>query len=229
MEMNLVPITFKASLVMCCTSVFFFSSRRRHTRLQGDWSSDVCSSDLRCFISNARADALFSTKEGESEGKHRAVTLNNMLFSAALSKQAIDEAGAARRELLLVSPSGGADLLFELLSSVVQHPREGTCVVSILRNVTDPRAAPEQIEETSRLLKLAEADVRAERDRLDLIIDSVADPILVTDPSGKILLMNSPAERLFTAPTSDETTEAERAVRSNDAHFSSFVSNLFLT
>src|SRR6266446_6323082 len=25
---------------------FFFSSRRRHTRLQGDWSSDVCTSDL---------------------------------------------------------------------------------------------------------------------------------------------------------------------------------------
>src|SRR5215467_16338289 len=28
---------------------FFFSSRRRHTRLQGDWSSDVCSSDLARF------------------------------------------------------------------------------------------------------------------------------------------------------------------------------------
>src|SRR5256885_5314771 len=27
------------------TMSFFFSSRRRHTRLQGDWSSDVCSSD----------------------------------------------------------------------------------------------------------------------------------------------------------------------------------------
>src|SRR5688500_19559883 len=27
-------------------SCFFFSGRRRHTRLQGDWSSDVCSSDL---------------------------------------------------------------------------------------------------------------------------------------------------------------------------------------
>src|SRR5256885_4783119 len=26
-------------------ATFFFSSRRRHTRLQGDWSSDVCSSD----------------------------------------------------------------------------------------------------------------------------------------------------------------------------------------
>src|SRR2546426_3107383 len=31
--------------VTCCF-FFFFSSRRRHTRLQGDWSSDVCSSDL---------------------------------------------------------------------------------------------------------------------------------------------------------------------------------------
>src|SRR2546426_3573324 len=29
-----------------CSLLFFFSSRRRHTRLQGDWSSDVCSSDL---------------------------------------------------------------------------------------------------------------------------------------------------------------------------------------
>ena len=26
---------------------FFFSSRRRHTRLVRDWSSDVCSSDLQ--------------------------------------------------------------------------------------------------------------------------------------------------------------------------------------
>src|SRR5207253_1402630 len=133
------------------------------------------------------------------------------------------------RELLLNSPSEGSDLLFDLLSSVGQHPREGTCVVSILRNVTDLRAATEQIEENYRRLRLAEADVRAERDRLDLIIDSAADPILVTDSSGKILLMNSPAERLFTAPDLDERAEAERAVRSNDAHFSSFISNLFLT
>src|SRR5581483_936692 len=29
-------------------SVFFFSSRRRHTRYWRDWSSDVCSSDLPC-------------------------------------------------------------------------------------------------------------------------------------------------------------------------------------
>src|SRR5256886_10799469 len=28
-------------------AIFFFSSRRRHTRFDCDWSSDVCSSDLR--------------------------------------------------------------------------------------------------------------------------------------------------------------------------------------
>src|SRR5262249_56457563 len=32
---------------------FFFSSRRRHTRLVSDWSSDVCSSDLALVIMNS--------------------------------------------------------------------------------------------------------------------------------------------------------------------------------
>src|SRR5258705_10324448 len=29
--------------------IFFFSSRRRHTRCLSDWSSDVCSSDLQAY------------------------------------------------------------------------------------------------------------------------------------------------------------------------------------
>src|SRR5256885_1291925 len=42
-------IKYECSILMEASSMnfFFFSSRRRHTRLQGDWSSDVCSSDLR--------------------------------------------------------------------------------------------------------------------------------------------------------------------------------------
>src|SRR5256886_11321560 len=32
--------------VLCFYTFFFFSSRRRHTRFDCDWSSDVCSSDL---------------------------------------------------------------------------------------------------------------------------------------------------------------------------------------
>src|SRR5256885_9165387 len=41
----LMPLWFVEEVVWRI-SFFFFSSRRRHTRLQGDWSSDVCSSDL---------------------------------------------------------------------------------------------------------------------------------------------------------------------------------------
>src|SRR5690242_20989377 len=35
-----------AGVLLICFVSFFFSSRRRHTRLTCDWSSDVCSSDL---------------------------------------------------------------------------------------------------------------------------------------------------------------------------------------
>src|SRR5256885_9934867 len=41
----LLPEVFSREYWRWC-AWFFFSSRRRHTRLQGDWSSDVCSSDL---------------------------------------------------------------------------------------------------------------------------------------------------------------------------------------
>src|SRR5256885_7329904 len=43
--------------------IFFFSSRRRHTRLQGDWSSDVCSSDLTLLTLGALAGTALA-KEG---------------------------------------------------------------------------------------------------------------------------------------------------------------------
>src|SRR3989454_7141493 len=44
---------------ICLVFFFFFSSRRRHTRLQGDWSSDVCSSDV-CFMPWVRLHAVRS-------------------------------------------------------------------------------------------------------------------------------------------------------------------------
>src|SRR3712207_7596850 len=38
--------------------LFFFSSRRRHTRYWRDWSSDVCSSDLAAMSDNCRRIAV---------------------------------------------------------------------------------------------------------------------------------------------------------------------------
>src|SRR2546426_5208106 len=48
---------------------FFFSSRRRHTRLQGDWSSDVCSSDLslRSELAGAQTGRTKAETELKSE------------------------------------------------------------------------------------------------------------------------------------------------------------------
>jgi PAS domain S-box-containing protein len=180
----------------------------------------------RLIVANARAEKLFAAGEEESEGRRRAVELNNMLFSAALSRSAVEGPSEAR-ELLLVDPSEGSDLLFEVLSSTVEDAREGTGIVSVLRNITDLRRATEQIEENYQRLRVLEAEARTERDRLNLIIDSVADPIIVTDPTGETVLMNSPAEELFTVPATAAEI-AERNVQANDAHFSSFISGLLL-
>jgi PAS domain S-box-containing protein len=179
----------------------------------------------KLIIANSHAEKLFAAPEEASEGWRRAAALNNMLFSAALSTSAVGMAEMARRELLLVDPLEGSDLLFELLSSRAKDERQGTYVVSILRNVTDLARAKEEIEESYRTLRVAQAEVRDERHRLDLIIDSVADPILVTDQEGDIVLMNTPAERLFNAPGIDDEM-ALRRVRANGANLTSFVSNV---
>jgi PAS domain S-box-containing protein len=179
----------------------------------------------KLIIANSHAEKLFAAPEEASEGWRRAAALNNMLFSAALSTSAVGMTELARRELLLVDPLEGSDLLFELLSSRAKDERQGTYVVSILRNVTDLARAKEEIEESYRTLRIAQAEVRDERHRLDLIIDSVADPILVTDQEGDIVLMNTPAERLFNAPGVDDEGTLRR-VRANGANLTSFVSNV---
>src|SRR5437867_5867872 len=59
---------------------FFFSSRRRHTRSYGDWSSDVCSSDLennhrpfppsfRAAVKPSMNDIVFREIAGSGRGK----------------------------------------------------------------------------------------------------------------------------------------------------------------
>ena len=179
----------------------------------------------KLIIANSHAEKLFAAPEEASEGWRRAAGLNNMLFSSALSTSDVVMTELARRELLLVDPLEGSDLLFELLSSRAKDERQGTYVVSILRNVTDLARAKEEIEESYRTLRVAQAEVRDERHRLDLIIDSVADPILVTDQEGDIVLMNTPAERLFNAPGIEDEA-ALRRVRANGANLTSFVSNV---
>lgn len=182
--------------------------------------------DGKMLVANEQAEKLLSASEQMSEGRRRAVSLNNMLFSASLFT-AVEESAPTRREVLLVDPIDGRDLLFELLSTPVPVRRGETGTVSILRNVTDLRRATEEIEENYRKLRAAEIKTRAERDRLDLVLSSVVDPVLVTDAGGNIVLMNPPAERLFTVARDEAGEDARRRVRANDVMLSSFLSNLY--
>src|SRR5687768_18235206 len=55
--------------------LFFFSSRRRHTRCSRDWSSDVCSSDLESNYSGylEKKAKRLEQEEREEKGKQKAI------------------------------------------------------------------------------------------------------------------------------------------------------------
>jgi PAS domain S-box-containing protein len=181
----------------------------------------------KLIIGNMRAEQLFAFRPEESEGRRRAVEINNLFFSSALAGRLVEGSGSTAREVILVDPEDGSDLLFELLTSRMSLERDASAVVSVLRNVTDLGRARQELEENYRRLMEAQVQMRTERNRLDLLVDSVGDPIIVTDPAGDILMTNAPAERFFTAV---ETTgkDAQRRVQANVAQFSSFISGLML-
>jgi PAS domain S-box-containing protein len=181
----------------------------------------------KLIIGNSRAEQLFAIRAEESEGRRRAVEINNLFFSSALAGRMVEGVLPAAREVILVDPEDGSDLLFELLTSSMTLDRENSAIVSVLRNVTDLGRARQELEDNYRRLIEAEAQMRTERNRLDLLVDSVGDPIIVTDPAGDILMTNAPAERFFSAHDGG-TKDVQRRVQSNVAQFSSFVSGLML-
>ena len=181
----------------------------------------------KLIIGNMRAEQLFALRAEESEGRRRAVEINNLFFSSALAGRLVDGGTASAREVILVDPEDGSDLLFELLTSRMSLDRDTTAVVSVLRNVTDLGRARQELEENYRRLMETQVQMRTERNRLDLLVDSVGDPIIVTDPAGDILMTNAPAERFFTSHKGSDK-EAQRRVQANVAQFSSFISGLMM-
>src|SRR2546430_4877220 len=55
-------------IVGSCIVFFFFSSRRRHTRFDCDWSSDVCSSDLRDTKTKEAASSALNSASSLIDG-----------------------------------------------------------------------------------------------------------------------------------------------------------------
>ena len=182
---------------------------------------------------NHRAERLLHVRDDDSAGRRRAIELNILLFTSFLSMAAMSggqQSGGAPRELNLVDPDEGSDLLFEVLA----HPlgeRVGPedAVLSVLRDVTDLRRAANELERQVQRVRQAEMTVRGERDRLNLVLENVADPILVTDELSNIILMNDQAEQLFQTKESEMRTRRElAAVRGNDTKFTSFISEFVL-
>src|SRR5699024_12135872 len=62
-------VVYYPMIFTCTLSCFFFSSRRRHTRSKRDWSSDVCSSDLKAHICHVSHPAVAKKiKAAQDEG-----------------------------------------------------------------------------------------------------------------------------------------------------------------
>ncbi len=186
------------------------------------------------LVHNKRAEHLLFVTDSDSAGRRRAVEMNNLLFSSFLSRAMIGGTSTiGARELNLVDPDEGHDLLFEVLT----HPlgeRVGPedAILSVLRDVTDLRRASHELERQVLRVRQAEVEATDERDRLNLILENVADPILVTDSLANSILMNDEAEQLFHGPSpvgGPVSYRVAQTVRQNDTKVTSFISDFALT
>jgi PAS domain S-box-containing protein len=154
--------------------------------------------------------------------------MNNFLFTAALSTWNLERIGATTsREVTLVDPIEGDELIYEVITTPATNFRVGMRgTVSVLKNVTDIRHIGEELARGRQRLQTAEEEIRIERDRLDLVLRNVPNPIIVVDNDNHIMSMNPAAERLF-KPESATARTAHTAL-ANDARFTSFLAGLRL-
>ena len=161
--------------------------------------------------------------------RRRAIQINNLLFSSFLTQTVISGAGDGGRELNLVDTDEGEDLLFEVLSARLTSMPQGGGLISVLRDITDLRRAVTELEVEFNRSRLAEHDARQERDRLNVVLENVGDPILVTDEHSNIILMNPEADRLFIPPPGPEGFGPSRQlIQANDTKFTTLISSFLL-
>jgi len=188
----------------------------------------VTDSNNDILLQNRRAELLFRASDEDSAGKRRAVWMNNFLFTAALSTWNLERVEATTgREVTLVDPIEGDELIYEVITTPATNYRVGMRgTVSVLKNVTDIRHIGEELARGRERLQSAEEEIRIERDRLDLVLRNVPNPIIVVDNDNHIMSMNPAAERLFKPDSA--TPRATHAALANDARFTSFLAGLRL-
>src|SRR5476651_2180326 len=86
--------------------VFFFSSRRRHTRYWRDWSSDVCSSDLWPWASWDEEDAGMKRAAAKRAARRPAEAASIVIHDLAQAIAALKGAATAKKPVSLWSAEG---------------------------------------------------------------------------------------------------------------------------
>lgn len=182
-------------------------------------------------LTNGRASRLFSPADARSAGHLNAAQDNSLLFTG-FAAQAIAEESDRPRELVLVDPGNGSDLLYEVLVSRLPRREDDVAdTIFVLRNVTDLHRAVEEHSAEAVRARSAERRVRQESQRITAIVENVDEPILVSDVRSNIVLMNPEAERLFEAPgvsRSEACGPRQRRLRSNAVLFTGRVSDFLL-
>jgi signal transduction histidine kinase len=176
----------------------------------------------RVIMQNRAAERFFKVPDEMTEGLIRAVELNNMLFAAALSSMLV-AGNEAHRDLTLVDAIEGEEMLFEAVSGPTFGP-DGVQVgtVTVMRDVTDLRRADQELWVNYDRLREAEEMVRQDRDRLNLIIENVGDPIVVCDSAARIVLVDPLAQELF---GSSSEVPRDPVLVKNQNDFTSYISS----
>ncbi|MDQ6674183.1 MAG: ATP-binding protein [Chloroflexota bacterium] len=184
------------------------------------------------ILQNLRAETLFKADADASEGKRRAISMNNFLFTAALGTSKLEQnaAGRSARDLTLVDPIEGSEMLVEMQTLPATNYFNGARgTIAVLTNITDLRHATDQVTQNVHRLQTAEEEIRLERDRLNLIMRSVPNPIILLDIDNQPIVMNHEALRMFQARSiGNQHVRSAQICTTNEAKFTSFVSQLRL-
>ncbi len=188
---------FKAFLDHSNDSIFLLEAPDAHI-------IDV--NEATCRRLGYRRDALLGRSIFDFSGLGEVARVRELLGSATRDpwNQALVETTLHRRE-------GGGFPVEITLNRLIFHER--ACVIAVARDITERKAAEAALRATL-------IEVRESKDKIDTILKSVADGLIVTDPKNNVVLMNRAAQDLLHIPPGEafgqplDTLFTERMIQS---------------
>src|SRR6266568_6388835 len=168
--------------------VFFFSSRRRHTRWNCDWSSDVCSSDLRAGAADRVAAHLLATgptgdpwvvqrlsAAADTAWERGAAEVAASYLRRALAEPATPaERPALLRRLGVAEWAAGDPAAIGHLEEALNEARDATAIAAAAGPLANAYIISDQADIAVPVLQRAVARVRPTDPRRALRLDGAA-------------------------------------------------------